>query len=67
MPPTRATMSGVLESVLRLADRALEDQQRLAADEYADVLAMWKGIDREVSQLDSILERLLRTTKSGTA
>lgn len=60
------SFSSAIESVLRLTDRALEDQQRLAADEYADVVALWRGIDREVDRLEASLGRLFRAAKSET-
>jgi GTPase SAR1 family protein len=56
-----------IESVLRLADRALEQQQRLAADEYEAVATRWKRIDLEVERLDGAREGLSHAARSEHA
>ena len=61
-----ASFSAAIESVLRLADRSLAEQQRLATHEYADVLAMWKHIDRKVTRLEASHDRLFRASTSRT-
>jgi hypothetical protein len=58
------SFSAAIESVLRLADRALEQQQRLAADEHKAVVELWERIDSEVNQLVGAYERLDRAAKS---
>lgn len=60
------SFSSAIDSVLRLADRALEDQQRLAAGEYADVVARWEEIDGNVDRLEASLCQLLRAGTSKT-
>lgn len=56
-----------IESVLRLADRALEQQQRLAADEYEAVATRWKRIDLEVERLDGARDGLSNAARSELA
>jgi len=56
-----------IESVLRLADRALEQQQRLAADEYEAVATRWKRIDLEVERLDGARDALSNAARSEHA
>lgn len=56
-----------IESVLRLADRALEQQQRLAADEYEVVATRWKRIDLEVERLDGARDGLSNAARSEHA
>jgi hypothetical protein len=56
-----------IESVLRLADRALEQQQRLAADEYEAVATRWNQIDLEVERLDGACDGLSRAARSEHA
>jgi len=56
-----------IESVLRLADRALEQQQRLAADEYEAVATRWKRIDLEVERLDGARDGLSNAARSEHA
>lgn len=58
------SFSAAIESVLRLADRALEQQQRFAADEYEAVVALWKGIDVEVDRLVGSRDRLFGAATS---
>lgn len=58
------SFSAAIESVLRLADRALEQQQRLAADEHEAVVELWKRIDWEVDRLVGSRDRLFRAAKS---
>jgi len=58
------SFSAAIESVLRLADRALEQQQRLAADEHKAVVELWKRIDGEVDRLVDSYDRLYRAAKS---
>lgn len=59
------SFSAAIESVLRLADKALEQQQQLATDEHKAVVALWKRIDWEVDRLVGSCERLFRTATSG--
>jgi GTPase SAR1 family protein len=56
-----------IEALLRLADRALEQQLRLAADEYEAVATQWKQIDIEVDRLDSVREGLWNVARSEHA
>ena len=53
-----------IKAVLRLADRALEQQQRLAADEYDAVASLWKQIDLEVVRLDGARDDLSNAARS---
>ena len=53
-----------IESVLRLADRALDQQQSLAADEYEAVVALWKRVELEVERLDGARNGLSRSATS---
>lgn len=56
-----------IESVLLFADRTLEQQQRLAADEFDAVDALWKRIDLEVERLDRARDGLSSAARSEHA
>ncbi|MFO0695415.1 MAG: dynamin family protein [Polyangiales bacterium] len=58
------SFSAAIESVLRLADRALEQQQRLATDEHEAVVQLWKRIDVEIDRLVESRDRLFRAATS---
>lgn len=53
-----------IESVLQLADRALEQQQHLAADQYEATATRWKQIDLEVDRLDGARDGLSHAARS---
>lgn len=59
-----AAFSASTESVLRLADRALEQQQRLAADEHEAMATRWKQLDLEVDRLDGARDGLSHAARS---
>ncbi|RMG19605.1 MAG: hypothetical protein D6729_04760 [Deltaproteobacteria bacterium] len=56
--------STAIDSVLHLVDRALEEQQRLAADEYEAVVRLWNRIDEEVERLVASRNGLYQTARS---
>jgi hypothetical protein len=58
------SFTAAIMSVLRLADRALEQQQRLAAYDHGSVVELWKRIDLEVDQLVGSRDRLVRAATS---
>jgi hypothetical protein len=58
------SFSAAIESVLRLAERAIEDQQRLAGDEYEAIADLWKRIDLEVERLVDSRDRLFCSATS---
>lgn len=47
-----------IDSVLRLADRTLEQQQRLVQDEFQNMAKLWERIDNEVEQMDLMHNKL---------
>lgn len=57
-------LEAAVESVLRLAKRALEQQERLAADEHEAVVELWKQIDRDVDRLRAAWDRLSQAAQS---
>lgn len=56
--------STVIESILRLADRALEQQQRLAVDEHEAIVKFWKRVDQEIVRTIHCRDQLSQTAKS---
>lgn len=60
-------VSAEIEGLLRLLDRTLEQQERLAAVEYEAVVTQWKQIDREVERLNGVRERLWNLARSERA
>lgn len=56
-----------VEGILRLAERSLKEQQRIASEEYTETLALWKDIDREISRLEASSKSLQNSTQSASA